>query len=148
LTVDHPSELKGLSLDSAMKTLVTPLLERDDAVPFTVDLFDGLGGRQFVDLMDRHKALLFHGDGGGRARTTEDFGRFVAGLQLEGYPYVGGAAPRTIIPVSAGKDIVFTANERSVSSSDAPFRRATSRRRDSERLGLHFPSLLFILTLP
>jgi hypothetical protein len=109
-----------------MKTLATPLFERDGAVPFAVDL--GVGGlepRQFVDLMDRHKALLFHGsavhsDGGGggggisTALTVEDFGRFIAGLELEPYPYVGGAAPRTIIPVAAGKDIVFTANERFV----------------------------------
>jgi hypothetical protein len=102
-----------------MKTLVTPLLERDDAVPFTVDFVDSLDARQFVEMMDRHKALLFHGTSVGddeHILTTEDFGRFVAGLQLERYPYVGGAAPRTIIPVSAGKDIVFTANERFVFS--------------------------------
>jgi hypothetical protein len=108
-----------------MKTLATPLLERGNAVPFPVDL-NRLEPRQFVDLMDKRKALLFHGttiengdnSGGGSSShhllTTEDFGRFVAGLRLEAYPYVGGAAPRTIIPVSAGKDIVFTANERYV----------------------------------
>jgi hypothetical protein len=102
-----------------MRTLATPLLEGDRAAPFPVDL-DRLEPRQFVDLMDKRKALLLHGttvggengDGTGHHLTTEDFGRFVAGLQLEAYPYVGGAAPRTIIPVSAGKDIVFTANER------------------------------------
>lgn len=98
--------------NSIMKTLATPLLEGDKAVPLSVDLHR-LEPRQFVDLMDKRKALLFHGTTvDGDLLTTEDFGRFVAGLQLEAYPYVGGAAPRTIIPVSAGKDIVFTANER------------------------------------
>jgi len=89
----------------------------------------------FVDLLDQHKALLFRrfpssGDGNGKDNgndngikkeknasysavlSTDDFGRFVVNLQLERYPYVGGAAPRTVVPVEAAEDgIVFTANE-------------------------------------
>lgn len=74
--------------------------------------------RLFVDLMDRHKALLiqsgqdFNPNSDVDVLSTEDFGCFVADLQLEKYPYVGGAAPRRIIPVKAGDDIIFTANER------------------------------------
>lgn len=90
-------------------------------------LFDSKGGsgelsfddlpkpKGFVDLLDRHKALLFRhsGDDDEKSLTTDDFGSFVVGLDLERYPYIGGAAPRTIIPVSCTKDdIVFTANER------------------------------------
>jgi hypothetical protein len=87
-----------------MKLTAKALLEGGSAKPFEVD---SLTSREFVDLLDSHKALLFQG-----AKTVEDFGEFVTSLQLESYPYVGGAAPRTIIPVSSGKDIIFTANER------------------------------------
>ena len=66
--------------------------------------------RTFVDLLDRHKALVFRRLG--EPLSVEDFGQFVVDRQLTEYPYVGGAAPRRIIPVQAGKDIVFTANER------------------------------------
>jgi hypothetical protein len=87
-----------------MKLTATPLLEGESAKPVVVD---SLKPREFVNLLDSHKALLFQG-----AQNVEDFGEFVTSLQLEYYPYVGGAAPRTIIPVSSGKDIIFTANER------------------------------------
>jgi hypothetical protein len=77
--------------------------------------------RTFVDLLDQHKALLFScaaadedSDKTATCLTPDDFGQFVVDLKLTYYPYVGGAAPRSIIPVSAGKDIVFTANERYV----------------------------------
>ena len=79
-----------------------------DATPITLPM-EEVTTRKFVDLLDREKAILFQGVE--NPLTTEDFGRFVADLKLQHYPYIGGAAPRTIIPVSAGKDIVFTANE-------------------------------------
>jgi hypothetical protein len=99
-----------------MKLKATPLLE-PNAPSFFVeddgsDLQSGLHPRQFVDLLDRHKAVLFQAGSETQPLTTEDFGRFVVDLNLEYYPYIGGAAPRTIIPVEAGVDVVFTANER------------------------------------
>jgi len=96
-----------------MKLKATPLLEGPSAVSFVVD--DELEPRKFVDWLDQHKVLLFQSSDGGPL-TTEDFGQFLVNLQLEYYKYIGGAAPRTIIPVKASpdKDIVFTANERYV----------------------------------
>lgn len=91
-----------------MKLTATPLLAGNNAPSFSID--HDLQPRDFVDLLDQHKALIFQGNP--NALTTEDFGRFLVDLKLEHYPYIGGAAPRTIIPVEAGKDIVFTANER------------------------------------
>jgi hypothetical protein len=92
-----------------MKLTATPLLAGPNAAPASLTI-DNLQPRQFVDLLDQHKALIFHG--ADSTLSTEDFGQFVVDLKLEDYPYIGGAAPRTIIPVQAGKDIVFTANER------------------------------------
>jgi hypothetical protein len=92
-----------------MKLNVTPLLEGDSAKTFSVERDERLS-RTFVDLLDHHKALLVQSPDGNL--TANDFGQFVVDLQLEYYPYIGGAAPRSIIPVNAGKDIVFTANER------------------------------------
>ena len=92
-----------------MKLSVTPLLEGDSAKSFFIDRSE-LKPRTFVDLLDHHKALLFQSPSS--ELTHDDFGQFLVDLQLEYYPYIGGAAPRTIIPVSAGKNIVFTANER------------------------------------
>ena len=65
--------------------------------------------RTIVDLLDRHKALIFRSS----TMSVEIFGRFVVDCRLDEYPYVGGAAPRRVIPVHAapGKDVVFTANE-------------------------------------
>lgn len=92
-----------------MKLTFKPLLDGGESPAQTED---GMKPRTFVDLMDRHKALLIQAADGSSPLTPDDFGQFVVDLQLDRYPYVGGAAPRTIIPVSAGKDIVFTANER------------------------------------
>ena len=86
-----------------MKLTAIPLLEGDVS---PIELPDPLSPRAFVDLMDSHKALLFPS-----CFDVETFGQFVSDLELQYYPYVGGAAPRTVIPTAAGKDIVFTANE-------------------------------------
>lgn len=87
-----------------MKLTAIPLLEGESAKPFNVP--DPLSPRDFCNLLDAHKALLFPG-----AFDVESFGHFVANLELEHYPYIGVAAPRTVIPTAAGKDIIFTANE-------------------------------------
>lgn len=70
--------------------------------------------RVFCDLMDRHKALVFRAAADHDPLSVEDFGRFVVDRRLTEYPYVGGAAPRRVIPVRAApdRDVVFTANER------------------------------------
>ena len=93
-----------------MKLLATPLLEREKAKAFAVD---SLSPRTFVDLLDAHKALLFQSNEGSPAKRidVEGFGDFLVSLKLEHYPYIGGAAPRTVIPVKAGDEIIFTANE-------------------------------------
>lgn len=88
-----------------MKLLATPLF--DTATP--IKQIEDLSPDTFIKLLDRQKAVLFQGVDG--VLDVQAFGRFVVHLQLTPYPYVGGAAPRTIINVAAGKDIVFTANE-------------------------------------
>jgi hypothetical protein len=94
-----------------MKLSAFPLLDAGSPKSFTVN---DLQPRQFVDLLDRHKALILSNanssSGGVPPLTAEDFGDFLVSLQLEYYPYIGGAAPRTVIPLKAGPDIVFTAN--------------------------------------
>lgn len=87
----------------------TPILEGASANALFVKDSE-LTPRRFVDLLDQHKALIFQAPEANL--TPEDFGRFLVKLKLEHYPYIGGAAPRTVIPVEAGKDIIFTANER------------------------------------
>lgn len=100
------------------KLTALPLFETSEDGAGEISLNDGGDGqlkpKEFVEMLDRHKALIFRRDGSQAALSTEDFGDFVMSLQLERYPYVGGAAPRTIIPVKASPDdgIVFTANER------------------------------------
>ena len=89
-----------------MKLSALPLLEGDSAKPLQLDT---LSPRQFVDLLDAHKALLFRSTP--NSFNVETFGEFLCSLHLQKYPYIGGAAPRTVIPVAAGKDIIFTANE-------------------------------------
>jgi D-xylose reductase len=90
-----------------MKLSALPLLEGSSASPLMLD-GDSLTPRQFVDLLDTHKALLFRST---PSFDVERFGQFLTSLQLKKYPYLGGAAPRTVIPVTAGEDIIFTANE-------------------------------------
>lgn len=65
---------------------------------------------QFVSLLAKHKALLLQSGDGSQPLSVEEFARFTEGLRLKKYEYVGGAAPRRIIPVEA-KVEVFTANE-------------------------------------
>ena len=93
-----------------MRVHATPLLEPPPGGTTAFEI-DDLQPRQFVSLLDQHKALILQ-SGTSEPWTTDDFGDIVSNLQLEYYPYIGGAAPRTIIPVKAGGDIVFTANER------------------------------------
>ena len=71
-----------------------------------------LDQEKFVELLAKHKGLLIRPDENEEV-TVDDFGSFIASLELESYPYVGGAAPRRIIPVDApgGDNMVYTANE-------------------------------------
>jgi hypothetical protein len=98
-----------------MRMIATPILDPSpgESTSFPID---DLQPRMFVDLLDQHKALILQSASTDNQQplqwTTDDFGDIVTSLQLEYYPYIGGAAPRTIIPVKVGGDIVFTANER------------------------------------
>ncbi len=66
----------------------------------------------FVELLAKHKALLIRPDEN-ESISVDDFASFMSNLDLEAYPYVGGAAPRRIIPVNVpgGEEMVYTANE-------------------------------------
>jgi len=91
-----------------MSLRLTPLLEKDDDNSSWE--VNSLGPKQFVDLMDLHKALLIQSTG--TPFCTDDFGQFVVDKELEYYPYIGGAAPRTVISTKAtDRDVIFTANE-------------------------------------
>jgi hypothetical protein len=93
-----------------MKLTATTILEGLHNKTFDVDTETYMSSPNFVQLMDKHKALLLQGS---TILSVEDFANITVDLKLSAYPYIGGAAPRTIIPVKAGqgKDIVFTANE-------------------------------------
>ena len=97
-----------------MQLRVTPLLEGAAAPSFVMSRDALTTPRTFIDLLDQRKAVYLESTDDNTPLTPDDFGQLVVDLQLEQYPYIGGAAPRTIIPVKAGKDIVFTANERFV----------------------------------
>lgn len=108
-----------------MKIRATPILEggrsgnnnSSASLPPTITLdSDGFTPQKFVELLDTHKALVFQNEDSAEGFSTEDFGKFVTDRKLAYYPYIGGAAPRTVIPVEAGKDIIFTANERYVNT--------------------------------
>eukprot|EP00523_Entomoneis_sp_CCMP467_P007507 CAMPEP_0168720208 /NCGR_PEP_ID=MMETSP0724-20121128/1441_1 /TAXON_ID=265536 /ORGANISM="Amphiprora sp., Strain CCMP467" /LENGTH=650 /DNA_ID=CAMNT_0008766797 /DNA_START=157 /DNA_END=2109 /DNA_ORIENTATION=+ len=94
---------------------VKPLLEESPATKFG---WGDYSQGSFVDQLDHQKCVLIRCDE--KPLTVEEFGLLVVGFNLTPYPYVGGAAPRSIIPVSAGEDIVFTANE-SPPSEPIPF---------------------------
>lgn len=66
---------------------------------------------KLIQLLAKHKAILIQRDENENPMTTNDFGNFIASFHLEKYPYVGGAAPRRIIPCDAGEDLIYTANE-------------------------------------
>mmetsp|Transcript_10157 Transcript_10157/g.12873 ORF Transcript_10157/g.12873 Transcript_10157/m.12873 type:complete len:645 (+) Transcript_10157:113-2047(+) len=71
-----------------------------------------LSQEAFISLLAQHKAILIRPSEGEKI-DVDDFGSFIAGLDLERYPYIGGAAPRRIIPVNVpgGDEMVYTANE-------------------------------------
>jgi hypothetical protein len=105
-----------LQLQSILHGKRTSTAPDDDAFPsFSMNRSE-MTPTRFVELMNQHKALIISAasDEGEEPLTVEDLGSFLVDLQLEHYPYIGGAAPRTVIPVTAGKDIIFTANERCV----------------------------------
>jgi len=71
---------------------------------------DSLGRREFITLAAKHKALLLQSDDGSNPFSVDEFASLTESLQLEKYEYVGGAAPRRLIPVKSNVE-VFTANE-------------------------------------
>ncbi|KAL9191207.1 hypothetical protein ACHAXT_000913 [Thalassiosira profunda] len=85
---------------------VTRILER----PHRGESYGDISQGQFVSLLAQHKALLLQKDEGSDPLSVDDFARFAEGLSLKHYEYVGGAAPRRVIPVKANVE-VFTANE-------------------------------------
>ena len=55
----------------------------------------------FLSLLAKNKALLLRSDDpDNKPFTVDEFAKFLTSLNLEYYPYVGGAAPRRIIPVN------------------------------------------------
>mmetsp|Transcript_5489 Transcript_5489/g.9054 ORF Transcript_5489/g.9054 Transcript_5489/m.9054 type:complete len:657 (+) Transcript_5489:103-2073(+) len=89
-----------------MKLTALPLLEEGSA-PLEID---DMTPRKCCDLLDAHKAFVLKNVD--NPLDVEGFGELLVSLDLTYYPYIGGAAPRTVIPVKASdKPIVFTANE-------------------------------------
>ncbi len=87
------------------------LLLEEDANDASANKFN-FSSNDFIRVLDESKGILLQADDIDKTPlTVEDFGSFVKGLNLTPYPYVGGAAPRRVIPVAAGEDIVYTANE-------------------------------------
>lgn len=68
---------------------------------------------QFIELLSKHKALLVQSKDGEDPLSVNEFGKIIYDLGLQHYPYVGGAAPRRIIPVDVpgGDNMIYTANE-------------------------------------
>ena len=105
-----------------MKVLALRLLEDlvgdgETPEPYEIDFTT----RNFVDVLDAHKALVLTSPGSD-IWSVQDFADLLVGLNLTYYPYIGGAAPRTIIPVQnvpSDLPIIFTANE---SPPDQPIR--------------------------
>eukprot|EP00956_Cyclotella_meneghiniana_P038490 scaffold155183_cov70-Cyclotella_meneghiniana.AAC.1 len=88
-----------------MKMKLTRLLESTES-----ETIDSINQEQFIELTAKHKALLLQANDGEEPFSVEDFASFAESLKLEHYEYVGGAAPRRLIPVKANIE-VFTANE-------------------------------------
>ena len=65
----------------------------------------------FVDLLAKHKAILLRSDEDETPYTVHDFARIIQTLKLDEYEYIGGAAPRRIIPTDVPGVTVYTANE-------------------------------------
>jgi hypothetical protein len=103
-----------------MKFTVLPLLE-DVNSSFEIDL--SKHPRTFCELLDARKAVVLSksSEDASSVLSVQDFADTLLSLHLSYYPYIGGAAPRTVIPVE-GTDlpIVFTANE---SPPDQPIRK-------------------------
>jgi diketogulonate reductase-like aldo/keto reductase/alpha-ketoglutarate-dependent taurine dioxygenase len=66
---------------------------------------------KLIKLLAQHKALLFRASSDETTWDVNAFGKLISSFDLEKYPYVGGAAPRRIIPCDSGDDLIFTANE-------------------------------------
>lgn len=102
-----------------MKLTYTRLLESlDEKVSLDVKSLDQA---TFVKLLAGSKALLIRSECSSSPLNVDEFATIISDLGLKSYPYVGGAAPRRIIPVNIpgndgdgdnnNKTMVYTANE-------------------------------------
>ena len=93
-----------------MKLSYTRLLEDVDDLNSIEGKFDQT---TFIKLLATSKALLIRSENKNEPLSVDDFATVISDLNLEPYPYVGGAAPRRIIPVNVpgGDCMVYTANE-------------------------------------
>jgi diketogulonate reductase-like aldo/keto reductase/alpha-ketoglutarate-dependent taurine dioxygenase len=84
----------------------------NESVEIGHDLQSALCQETLVTLLAKHKGLLIRSSAEDeQPLSVENFGWYLKSLQLTPYPYVGGAAPRRIIPCEAGQDLIYTANE-------------------------------------
>ena len=69
---------------------ITRLLELEET---SAETHATLNQEQFVALVAKHKALLLQSDDdeGSGPLSVDDFAKFMEGLQLQHYEYVGGA---------------------------------------------------------
>ncbi len=67
---------------------ITRLLELEET---SAETHATLNQEQFVALVAKHKALLLQSDEGSGPLSVDDFAKFMEGLQLQHYEYVGGA---------------------------------------------------------
>ena len=61
----------------------------------------------FISLLAKHKALILRNKEDKDVFKTNDFAIIVLNLALKYYLYVWGAAPKIIIPIKAGDNLVY-----------------------------------------
>lgn len=108
----EPSDQKPYYLQNQQRRNIMKYTRLFENIDERVPINGKLSQDDFIELLAKHKALLIRPDENENV-SVEDFASFMSHLDLEAYPYVGGAAPRRIIPVNVpgGEDMVYTANE-------------------------------------
>ena len=72
---------------------IKPMFEADSSLEVSI-----LDTENFINILDKYKALVIRSNTNGNAMSLEEFGALVSkNLSLEKYPYIGGAAPRRVI---------------------------------------------------
>ena len=109
-TKAYTSIAPSFSVLKIMNLTYTRLLEDMDE---RVSIGESLDQATFVELLAKNKALLIRSDQNNSPLTVNEFAKIISDLNLKHYPYVGGAAPRRIIPVDVpgGDNMIYTANE-------------------------------------